>query len=81
MAEKRPIVRAEKHERELTKVRTTCNFCGVGCQLDLNVDPDANEGRGRGAKVTSPRRAKPPTTATCASKAASPTTSSTTKTA
>ncbi|MEZ6020630.1 MAG: molybdopterin-dependent oxidoreductase [Planctomycetota bacterium] len=43
MAEKRPIVRAEKHERELTKVRTTCNFCGVGCQLDLNVDPDANE--------------------------------------
>ncbi|MDF1729694.1 MAG: 2Fe-2S iron-sulfur cluster-binding protein, partial [Sulfitobacter sp.] len=37
MAEKRPITRGEKHEEELTKVRTTCNFCGVGCQLDLNV--------------------------------------------
>ena len=27
-------------------MRTTCNFCGVGCQLDLNVDREANEGRG-----------------------------------
>lgn len=32
----------------IEKVRTTCNFCGVGCQLDLNV------GGGRVVKVTSP---------------------------
>jgi predicted molibdopterin-dependent oxidoreductase YjgC len=54
MAEKRPIVRKEKHEDELVKVRTTCNFCGVGCQLDLNVDPDAQGGAGQVIKVTSP---------------------------
>ena len=41
-------------ESDLTKVRSTCNFCGVGCQLDLNVDPAANDGRGRVVKVTSP---------------------------
>lgn len=39
-----------KPESELEKVRTTCNFCGVGCQLDLNVDRAAN----RVVKVTSP---------------------------
>jgi len=39
---------------ELEKVRTTCNFCGVGCQLDLNVDREANDGRGQIVKVTSP---------------------------
>jgi NADH-quinone oxidoreductase subunit G len=39
-----------KPERELEKVRTTCNFCGVGCQLDLNVDREAN----RVVKITSP---------------------------
>lgn len=39
-----------KPERELDKVRTTCNFCGVGCQLDLNVDREA----GKVVKVTSP---------------------------
>jgi predicted molibdopterin-dependent oxidoreductase YjgC len=54
MAEKRPLTHEAKHERELTKVRSTCNFCGVGCQLDLNVDEDANEGRGKVVKVTSP---------------------------
>jgi predicted molibdopterin-dependent oxidoreductase YjgC len=37
-------------ERDLEKVRTTCNFCGVGCQIDLNVDREAN----RVVKVTSP---------------------------
>jgi predicted molibdopterin-dependent oxidoreductase YjgC len=31
-----------------TKTRTTCNFCGVGCQVDLNVVD------GRVVKVTSP---------------------------
>ena len=30
------------------KVRTTCNYCGVGCQMDLNV------AEGRVVKVTSP---------------------------
>ena len=24
---------------DLVKVRTTCSYCGVGCQLDLNVNP------------------------------------------
>lgn len=36
-------------ERVLRQVRTTCTYCGVGCQLDLNVDPAT----GRIAKVTS----------------------------
>ncbi len=31
-----------------TKTRSTCNFCGVGCQIDLHV------AEGRVAKVTSP---------------------------
>ena len=30
------------------KVRTTCNFCGVGCQVDLHVNG------GRVTKITSP---------------------------
>lgn len=49
MTEKQ-AVRYGKPERELEKVRTTCNFCGVGCQLDLNVDRENN----RVVKVTSP---------------------------
>ncbi len=49
MTEK-PALAWGKPERELEKVRTTCNFCGVGCQIDLNVDRDAN----RVVKVTSP---------------------------
>jgi predicted molibdopterin-dependent oxidoreductase YjgC len=54
MAEKQPLLRQDPPERELTKVRTTCNYCGVGCQMDLNVDPAGNDGRGRVVKVTSP---------------------------
>ncbi len=54
MAEKMPLEAGAPPERELQKVRTTCNYCGVGCQLDLNVDPSADEGRGRIVKVTSP---------------------------
>jgi predicted molibdopterin-dependent oxidoreductase YjgC len=54
MGEKLPLVRGDKPERELEKVRTTCNFCGVGCQLDLNVDREADGGKGRIVKVTSP---------------------------
>jgi predicted molibdopterin-dependent oxidoreductase YjgC len=49
MSEK-PALAYGKPERELEKVRTTCNFCGVGCQLDLNIDRQAN----RVVKVTSP---------------------------
>jgi predicted molibdopterin-dependent oxidoreductase YjgC len=37
------------HERKLKKVKTTCTYCGVGCQMDLNVDPETN----RIVKVTS----------------------------
>jgi predicted molibdopterin-dependent oxidoreductase YjgC len=36
-------------ERDLQKVRTTCPYCGVGCQIDLNVDPRTK----RIVKVTS----------------------------
>ena len=39
----------EQPERELVKTKTTCTFCGVGCQIDLNVDPQTN----RIVKVTS----------------------------
>jgi predicted molibdopterin-dependent oxidoreductase YjgC len=53
MTEKFPLTQGTQ-ARELKKVRTTCNFCGVGCQLDLNVDPEGNEGRGEIVKVTSP---------------------------
>ena len=41
-------------------VRTTCNYCGVGCQLDLLVDREAHGGRGRVVGVESP----PPGTTT-----------------
>ena len=60
MAEKIPLVTLAKPERELTKVRTTCNYCGVGCQMDLNVDPEGNDGRGKVIKISSP----PPGTTT-----------------
>lgn len=49
MTEK-PALAYGKPESELEKVRTTCNFCGVGCQLDLNVDRAEN----RVVKATSP---------------------------
>ena len=60
MNEKLPLMRGQKPERELVKVRSTCNFCGVGCQLDLNVDPEGRDGQGQIVKVTSP----PPGTTT-----------------
>ncbi len=37
------------HERGLEKVKTTCTFCGVGCQIDVNVDPETK----RIVKITS----------------------------
>jgi predicted molibdopterin-dependent oxidoreductase YjgC len=54
MTEKKPLLAQLRPARELEKVRTTCNYCGVGCQMDLNVDRSANEGRGVVAKITSP---------------------------
>jgi predicted molibdopterin-dependent oxidoreductase YjgC len=36
-------------EHALEKTKTTCTFCGVGCQIDLNVDPKTK----RIVKVTS----------------------------
>ena len=47
-------------EAQLDKVKTTCTFCGVGCQVDLNVDRETN----RIVKVTSdptlpPERGRP----------------------
>ncbi len=41
--------RAAGHEQALEKTKTTCTFCGVGCQIDLNVDPKTK----RIVKVTS----------------------------
>ena len=38
-----------KHEERLKKVKSTCTFCGVGCQIDIHVDTETN----RIAKVTS----------------------------
>jgi formate dehydrogenase alpha subunit len=35
--------------KELVKVRTTCPYCGTGCQMDLNVNPRS----GRIVRVTS----------------------------
>jgi predicted molibdopterin-dependent oxidoreductase YjgC len=39
---------------ELKKVRTTCAYCGVGCQLDTNVKD------GKIVKITTPREGAPP---------------------
>jgi len=30
-------------EKDLTGTRTTCAYCGVGCQVDLNVNPKTNK--------------------------------------
>lgn len=60
MTEKIPLVAKAKSERDLVRVRTTCNYCGVGCQMDLNVDPDGNGGLGCIVKVTSPPPGTPP---------------------
>ena len=30
-------------DKDLLKTRTVCAYCGVGCQLDLNIDPKTNE--------------------------------------
>ncbi len=56
MTEKRPLLQLAPPERQLEKVRTTCNYCGVGCQLDLNVDPATK----KIVKITSPPVGTPP---------------------
>lgn len=38
------------HPQQQEVVQTTCPYCGVGCQLELHVDPDL----GQVVKVTSP---------------------------
>lgn len=48
MREKKPLALEVPREAEVHKVRSTCNFCGVGCQVDLNVVDD------RVVKVTAP---------------------------
>jgi len=45
--------RFETGEPGLHKVRTTCPYCGVGCQMDLNVQQN------RIVKVTTPRTGAP----------------------
>ena len=64
------------HEARLTKTKTTCTFCGVGCQIDLNVDPETRPDRQGHLRpeLRLERRA------ISASRAASPSTSSTTPT-
>jgi len=37
---KKPALQTTVTEEPLEQVRTTCNFCGVGCQLDLQVQGD-----------------------------------------
>ncbi len=60
LTEKMPLRAGTRPDRQLEKVRTTCNYCGVGCQMDLNVDRAAQGGKGAVVKVTSP----PPGTTT-----------------
>ena len=70
-----PRGRAAATSGHSSKVKSTCTFCGVGCQIDLNVDP-ADEPHRQGHVRPSTSR----TRATSASRAASPSTSSTTRT-
>jgi len=48
MTEKKPLSFDAAPDTPVEQVRTTCNFCGVGCQMDLHVADD------RVVKVTSP---------------------------
>lgn len=52
LSEKEP--RSGYGQGAVRKVRTTCPYCGVGCQMDLNVR------QGRIDKVTTPRMGAPP---------------------
>jgi predicted molibdopterin-dependent oxidoreductase YjgC len=48
MREKKPMALALPADTPTEAIRTTCNYCGVGCQMDLHVAND------RVIKVTSP---------------------------
>ncbi len=58
--ERMPLALDAPPPSRLRKVRTTCNYCGVGCQLDLNVNPAGAGGRGEVVMVTSPPPGTPP---------------------
>jgi formate dehydrogenase alpha subunit len=53
--------RGKGRAKDLRTVRTTCTYCGVGCQLDLNVNPATN----RIVRVTGPTGAVPNDGNTC----------------
>ena len=53
--------RGQGRAKDLRKVRTTCTYCGVGCQLDLNVNPATN----RIVRVTAPVGCVPSDGNTC----------------
>ena len=54
MTEKLLIKSGARPRVELERVRTTCNYCGVGCQMDLLVDRVVDGGRGQVVAVDSP---------------------------
>ena len=35
--------RGKGQGKDMVRTRTTCPYCGVGCQIDLNVNPKTNE--------------------------------------
>ncbi|MBE7465814.1 MAG: formate dehydrogenase subunit alpha [Planctomycetes bacterium] len=49
-----PLQAQAPSDGQLDRVRTTCNYCGVGCQLDLLVESEAQDGRGRVWKAAHP---------------------------
>jgi predicted molibdopterin-dependent oxidoreductase YjgC len=60
MTEVKPRERQVPSHTALDQVRTTCNYCGVGCQMDLHVDPNGADGRGEVVRISAP----PPGTTT-----------------
>jgi len=60
MTEKLPLAAMLAPARPLEVVRTTCNYCGVGCQMDVEVDRAGNDGRGKIVKISSPPPGTPP---------------------
>ncbi|MBL4635812.1 MAG: (2Fe-2S)-binding protein [Kofleriaceae bacterium] len=70
MTEKKPLALALRPNKELAKIRTTCNYCGVGCRwISMSI---ARPELVRGLSLRLPRRVQAlcPMTATCVSKVA-----------